>query len=411
MSTRRQDYNIKLNPTLTTRTTSNGTSGKATGFNAAYRCSETTTGVTRHKPQGWMPPTAYTYKRVKISAPFGTCLHQVGPVPSSTTGQMFTGVVGTLGGDSGVYRFIAGDHFNACLTEGTAQSDIGLRNQALIKARGKLKQQSVNLGVAYGERNATARMLGDTTTRMANSFRHLRRGQVRKAMDELGISSKKREPRGSNVPNKWLELQYGWKPMCSDVFGAVNALSKRTPDDWLVTARATATDQTNYTYSVIGVPGYSGSDACVVTAWCSRSVYTRIDVIPQNEAIISLASLGILNPLEVAWELVPYSFVVDWAWPIGNYLSSLDAMFGYEAKAYTSSLLVRANWRDEGSSAYASNGAKIENRYTGTKELVYLDRQVSTSVEVPSLPRFKDPRSLGHMANGLALLATAFGRR
>jgi len=34
-------------------------------------------------------------------------------------------------------------------------------------------------------------------------------------------------------------------------------------------------------------------------------------------------SLG--NPMELAWELIPFSFVVDWFLPIGNWISALDA--------------------------------------------------------------------------------------
>jgi len=291
-------------------------------------------------------------------------------------------------------------------------SDQGLRNLALIAARNNLKGTKINLGVAYGERSQTAKLLGDTATRLAKSYTHLKHGKVRKAMDELGITSKRREPRGSNAPNKWLELQYGWKPFCSDLYGAADALSKRKSSDWRVTARATKSEVSKHLFTIVGQPDAgTGFDACIVAATVTRSVFHRIDVIPENEAIISLASLGILNPLEVAWELVPYSFVVDWMFPVGSYLSSLDAMWGYQCVGSSSSLLVRAAWDDSGTAHYSTSGKKIVNNYYGSKELVYLSRQASSSTAFPSLPRVKNPASFGHMANGLALLAGAFGRR
>lgn len=43
-----------------------------------------------------------------------------------------------------------------------------------------------------------------------------------------------------------------------------------------------------------------------------------------------LASFGITNPLELAWELIPYSFVIDWAFNVGNVLSGLDALIGVQ---------------------------------------------------------------------------------
>jgi hypothetical protein len=38
--------------------------------------------------------------------------------------------------------------------------------------------------------------------------------------------------------------------------------------------------------------------------------------------------------LALAWELIPYSFVVDWLFPVGDYLSSLDALVGVSDLSY-----------------------------------------------------------------------------
>lgn len=287
--------------------------------------------------------------------------------------------------------------------------DLGLRNTALIAVRNKLKSTDINLGVAFGERKQTARLIGDTATRLAKSFMALKRGKIRKAMDEIGISSRKREPRGSNAPSKWLEMQYGWKPLLSDVYGATDALSKHPEDDWRVTAKATRSRVDQYAYDVFPSNG-GGFDACMCRATVKRSVFARIDAVPNNAAAIALSSSGVTNPLLVAWELVPFSFVVDWFLPIGNYVESLDAMLGYTEGFYSSSLLVKADWLDIGRSGTV-NKTTIRNNFEGSKKLVHLDRDVSQSVPLSKLPRFKDPWSLGHMANGLALLSQVFGRK
>jgi hypothetical protein len=41
-----------------------------------------------------------------------------------------------------------------------------------------------------------------------------------------------------------------------------------------------------------------------------------------------LETLGLLNPLSLAWELLPYSFVIDWFLPIGDYLAATTASAG-----------------------------------------------------------------------------------
>lgn len=363
--------------------------------------SEYTVGVSRRKPEGFMSPTAYEFLKLYFVYPYGSCLKDPNINSNASNGALYEGVVGPpeAGG-----RFNGKGHFDGAVDETTLKNDNGLRNMALIACRNKLKSTEINLGIAFGERNRTARLLGDTATRLARAVQALRRGAIRRAMDELGISSRRNQPRGNNVPQRWLELQYGWRPLLSDVYGAARALENRSKGDWRVTAKATRSEALAYTKVNTNV------NASTCRASGTRSVYTRIDAVPQNEAIISLASLGVTNPLSVAWELVPFSFVVDWAYPVGNFLSSLDAMLGYGSAYYSSSLLVKVDWVTNGDTILDGNDL-TKNVFTGTKKMVYLKREVSSSIPVPHPPRLKDPRSLAHMANGLALLSQVFGRR
>lgn len=50
----------------------------------------------------------------------------------------------------------------------------------------------------------------------------------------------------------------------------------------------------------------------------------------ENRTLASLNSLGLVNPLSLAWELLPMSFVVDWFIPIGGFLRQLTAPLGLE---------------------------------------------------------------------------------
>lgn len=395
-------------PTPTVFSRSNGTTGVVQhGNKIGTLADEVSVGTHRRKPPaGWIDPTPYVLTRLDRRAAIGTCNNMPSGFPS-TNGQKWVGVVGVLPGDS-VTRFNLDNALNPVLLEATAKADDGLRNAALIAARNKLKTASVDLGVAFAERKQTAGLIAGTATRIANSFTHLKRGSVRKAMDELGISSKRRQPRGSNVPNKWLEMQYGWKPLLSDVYGSADSLARRNRDDWRVTAKATR--KLALSYGAEYDPGNPGWG--VVTVDVKKSVFVRIDCVPSNEVLISLSSMGVLNPLMVVWERMPWSFVVDWFIPIGSYIDSLDATWGYQCRGFSSSLLVKAAWNITGKSGNSITApGKISNSYAGGKDMVYVNREVSVSVPIPSLPGFKDPRSLTHMANALALLTSAFGRR
>lgn len=369
---------------------------------------EEVNGVKRRKPKDpWLDPTPYHFYKRRLDNAQGSCWYKPNGVSPHTAGQYYWGVVG---GSAASGRFNSQDHFNSTLTESAILTEeTSLRNTALIAVRNKLKSTKVDLGVAFGERKQTAMLLGDTAKRIAGAVVALKRGRIRDAMNRLGISSRRRQPRGSNVPQRWLELQYGWKPLLSDVYGAASALEKRPKGDWRVTAKVTR--KVEVFKEVRREPHPTQNfDAFVCQARCLQSVYARIDALPQNEATISLVSLGVTNPLNVAWNLVPWSFVVDWVYPIGDFLESLDALLGYGQTSYSSTYLVRATWNERGLTG--SNGDwYTRNNFRGRKRVVYVERSVSSTVPLPSLPSFKDPRSLGHMANGLALLATAFGRK
>lgn len=372
----------------------------------AKRASETVIGTSRRKPSDrFIPPTPYTFDRVRYERASGSSEQvKYGANGVSVFGTQY--VKGTCIDSSNV-----GLNSLNILNEGYSlpvAPPVSFRDRALVKARLAMKDTDVNLGVAFAERNATARMLGDTATNLAKAYRALRRGETRKAMDALGISSRKRQPRGNNAPSKWLELQYGWKPLLSDVYGAADALAKRDAYDWMVTGKGSYSE-------VIEVNKLVGSGhsraRCIVEG--KMGCFVRIDAVPQNEVLQSFVSLGLTNPALIAWELVPFSFVVDWALPIGNWLDSLDAMLGYGPTWCSISTLTKAKWSFEGVDHrnFGAYSASYTNRFTGRKEEVHLRRTTSQSVPLPTLPRFKDPRSLGHMANGLSLLASAFAKR
>lgn len=363
------------------------------------RYTETSAGTSRRKPKGFIPPTPYSFFRSSIVYARGTCKNVNLTIPAFTS--IYSGVVGGGAGLAG--RFNSEGHFDLTLPDN--HRDESLENRALIKARNSLKDSNVNLGVAFAERSQTARLVGDTAIQLAKSFKYLRRGEIRNAMNTLGITSKQREPRGGNVPQKWLELQYGWKPLLSDVHGACKALEKRDKSDWLVTVKGRASSNGSTTKKFVEF------DAGEVVAKWRHSVLVRIDALPDNELLIALSSSGITNPLLIGWERLPFSFVVDWILPVGGWLESLDAMLGYTTYGYSSSYLSRFEWDGSGITLPVDNGNQVQNSYKESKRAVRLVRTVSQNVPLAHFPGIKDPRSLEHMANGLSLLATAFGRR
>lgn len=365
--------------------------------------SEVITGTSRRKPTGWISPTAYSLLRREVNLAYGQHHLQVSGKYPAGSWSRYEGVVGWSGAFNGL------NHFDECLSETAALAVPSyLANACLIAARNKLKDQSVDLGSAWGERKQTMRQLGDAATSIARAARDLQRGQVRNAMRQLGISNKKREPRGSNWVQKYLGLEYGWKPLLSDIYGSVHALSKRPTGDWRITAKSGRTEKT-YTSKLTSFP--ARYDPYVGTVVVERKAFVRIDALPRNDLTMSLSSLGLLNPLNVGWEVLPYSFVVDWIVPIGSWLNSLDAGLGYRDSYTSTSTLVRADWSDIGRSMSSSATYYVKGEWTGKKSVVNLKRTIANGIPLPTIPSIKDPRSLKHMANGLGLLIQVFNHK
>lgn len=365
--------------------------------------SEVVSGTNQKKPKGWMPPTGYSFTKREVNRAYGFSNRRV----SSVNWSHYSGYVGITGG-----RFNSLNHYDQLMSETTSGLHLS-SSAALVAARQKIKGQSVDLGVAFAERKATSRMLGDNARRMANAVKSLQRGQWRNAARALGIRGDPGRPRGSNWTNHWLQLQYGWKPLLSDVYGACDALSKRDAEDWRVTAKAYRSDLLESSYETSDdASKYGPSDHWRGAVRRQRGVFVRIDALPENDLTMSLVSLGVTNPLKVAWELVPYSFVVDWAFPVGDWLDSLDALLGYEDVYHSISSYNETLWEEWGKSNSKSDAVQyLKQDWYGKKRIVKVTRSASSGVPFPSFPRFKDPRSLGHMANGLSLLAQSFGRR
>jgi hypothetical protein len=143
----------------------------------------------------------------------------------------------------------------------------------------------------------------------------------------------------------------------------------------------------------------SGMHGCMV----------RLDYYLENPLLRSLAQLGVTNPAELAWELIPFSFVFDWVLPIGSYLGALDATLGLTFRSGSRSELTRVyhkfipNGKIYWTGSYA-NSQCIEYSVTGSGKQVFIKRSIYGSSPGPVFPSFKNPASLSHALNALSLV-------
>lgn len=251
------------------------------------------------------------------------------------------------------------------------------------KLRLAIKDQKVNLAQTLAEYPQAQRMFVSNATTIAKVLRSLRRGDLPSAQKALGLP-RKRIP--GTISNRWLELQYGWKPLLQDLHGSVEELQAALsrPRTRHVEVRAVAEEEQEF--QGYYVPHHKKH--AVIKAYAKTVV--KVSVYLRQESLAA-SRLGITNPINLAWELLPYSFVIDWFIPIGNWLNSLDAGIGFQGLIGT----------------VTTKHKYIATNWYGSQHYLYQTYGRSVIVDIPDapLPTWKPSLNWTRVANALALLS------
>jgi len=279
-------------------------------------------------------------------------------------------------------------------------------SRAIIKALSKLKDQKVNLAQAFAEREQLVKLFYDTANTIVHGIEAFRKRNPKYLWDYISRNEGKGR-RGGSIPQKWLELQYGWNPLMADITGSADKIAQQSGQKFRASVKATVGrhDRTEwYKWSDFG-PGL------IITGESKVETKVRLDYVLENPILATLAQVGITNPISLAWELFPYSFVVDWFTDVGGWISSMDAALGWDFKGGTKTVYQRLDEAATGWTRPFNDGYQIYSGYGApsySDHSMQMSRTVYLSSPLPRFPGLKNPMSSGHIANALALLATSF---
>jgi len=272
--------------------------------------------------------------------------------------------------------------------------DNNLQNAALSKLASKVKGHDFNLAVAVGEGKQTMSMVYNALTSIGGAVVAARRGDFRLAASHFATTTNARKFKSKELAGRWLELQYGWLPLLSDVHESVNAYHALTKHARTNTVSAQVTERGTF----------DGSQSQINWSGIGPYKASRRIIYEMTENISAPRSLGLTDPLTLMWELLPYSFVVDWFIPIGSYLENLNVIPSLRGRFMTCDL-----WKYENKSVVLKPLPYYRNA-SSTFEYVKFTRTVSTGLQVqaPNFVSLPDVLSPKRFANALALLRQKF---
>lgn len=202
------------------------------------------------------------------------------------------------------------------------------------------------------------------------------------------------------MDKKWLSWQYGWKPLLSDCYEALNAIDALHHRVGSNFSRFSAS-RSESAFKVSSVSSVNG----VMYANAFTQKRTRIIAYVENPALAAMLSTsGVTDPLSVGWELLPYSFCVDWFLPVGTYLETRGI-----------AQLVKATFVTSTKMQYTLTNPVLVNKAKAiTQTRAYwrdtvFTRTVGSSINVP-LPGFRNPLGFDQAASAFSLLTSRFHR-
>lgn len=283
-----------------------------------------------------------------------------------------------------------------------------------------VKGGDFNFAVFAAEFNSAAGMIAQRATTIANVVVSLSKGDAisavkmllkenpkmslygkhNKVHGRIGRLSKKQVR--ENAASVWLELQYGWLPLMKDVRDAALMLDNHRARPPRKVFKSQSTRVTDLANTVIA-GGFKAKT-------CFTRVTKRI-IATLTQDIPTMAASGLLDPELVAWERLPFSFVVDWFIPVGDYLNArasanhLVGSFVTTVRTYSeiSGLYVTTTQNPDGTSVrYVFN----DNGYK--QRTMKIERFVNGNLlaGLPEVKHIDKALSLGHMQNAIALLTT-----
>lgn len=180
--------------------------------------------------------------------------------------------------------------------------------------------------------------------------------RVRSGLNHLGTAPASARDFCKDFSRNWLAYQYAVKPAITDATKIIN-------DNILLPYGQTHRIIGKATRSVnIGYPVNDYTRHDQVHPWSYR---LQADVTMDNPSLYKASQTGLTNPFALAYELIPFSFVVDWFVNVGDIINSIDDFVGVRLDNPVTSELFRGS--HVRTAVYRNQGVTIRTHSTVTR--------------------------------------------
>jgi len=266
------------------------------------------------------------------------------------------------------------------------------------KLKTKIIGSDFNLGVFAAEFSEAAHMIFNAANRLQLALKAASKGRWREALRHLRPPNSASKDvnhfytKGRTTSQNWLELQYGWLPLISDLQSGAEMLAHMTsmPYQQKVVARLRK-----------GRDGPMTSQSPSNTRANGTSI-RRKQIVAYLREVDVPQLIGLTDYASIVWERLPYSFVADWAIPIGNFLAARGVASALKGTFVTT----ESSYGFVTSLEYIGTGGRMLETGPYNQKEIHVRRTVSSSLQVPmpTVKPLKDVLSWRRAANAVALL-------
>ncbi len=302
-----------------------------------------------------------------------------------------------------------------------ADLDPNLANDALRKALSGLLENDVAFNAFMLQGKQSLSMAANLAAGIAHGTDKLMTARFKTPKQFRNFLKKAGDKAVSNFSGKYLEFLYGWKPLADDVENAfqymLDGYTGPEQKRFRLVVRKTRKLKQQLLQEQFAASYWTAN-------WGYRFYLTKVNMARTilNYQFPSQVGemLPTLTPFGTAWELMPWSFVVDWFIPIGDWIGAMEASQYsiYMDKAILTQSVKVASQQDARSSwssqagipgyVFGSSYPPVHSGYS-----FKMTRQVLSPSAVLDRIRFPDFASkfgLPQASQALALLSQVFNK-